>query len=56
MAYEYFKDLGRRTASDNELHNKTFDITKNPKYKRYQPGLASIMHKIFDRSLLILIL
>ena len=31
-AYGDFKDLCRATASDKVLHNKTFDITKNPKY------------------------
>ena len=56
MAYENFKDLARRTASDNVLLGKTFDIVKNPKYKRYQPGLNLLVHKRIDKSLLALIL
>ena len=56
MAYENFKDLDRRTASDNVLLGKTFDIDKNPKYKRYQPGLNLLVHKKIDKSLLALIL
>ena len=56
MAYENFKDLARRTASDNVLLGKTFDIDKNPKYKRYQPGLNLLVHKRIDKSLLALIL
>ena len=34
-AYEDFDDLARRTASDNILHNKAFNIAKNPKYDEY---------------------
>ena len=30
MAYGDFKDLSRRTASDKMLHDKVFDIAKNP--------------------------
>ena len=56
MAYENFKDLARRTASDNVLLGKRFDIAKNPKYKRYQPGLNLLVHKRIDKSLLALIL
>ena len=40
MAYEDFKDLHKRTVADKVLHDKAFDITKNPKYDGYQPGLA----------------
>ena len=30
MTYEDFKDLPRWTASDKVLHDKVFDIAKNP--------------------------
>ena len=30
MAYRDFKDLARRTASDNVLRDKAFNIAKNP--------------------------
>ena len=36
MAYGDFKDLLSRTAADRVLHNKTFNIDKNPKYDEYQ--------------------
>ena len=32
MDYGDFKDLARRTASDNVLTDKAFNIAKNPKY------------------------
>ena len=32
MAYEDFKDLPRRTATDKVLRNKAFNIAKNLKY------------------------
>ena len=31
MAYRYFKDLPRRTASHKLLYDKAFDIAKNPR-------------------------
>ena len=31
MAYGDFKDLARRTAPDKVLHDKAFNVTKNPK-------------------------
>ena len=50
MAYGDFKDLTKRTASDKVLRNKTFNIAKNPKYDRYQRGLASMIYKFFDKK------
>ena len=50
MAYGDFKDLTRRTASDKILHDKAFNIAKNPKYDGYQHGLASIFYKFFDEK------
>ena len=41
--------MPRRTALDGVLHDKAFNIAKNPKYDRYQRGLASMVYKIFDR-------
>ena len=32
MAYEGFKDLPKKRASDKVLSNKAFNIAKNPKY------------------------
>ena len=38
MAYGDVKDLTRKTASDKILHDKAFNIPKNPKYDGYQRG------------------
>ena len=40
----------RRTAADKVLHVKAFTIAKNPKYDRYQRGLASMIYKFFDKK------
>ena len=50
MAYGDFKDLKRRTAADNSLRDKAFDIAKNPKYDGYQRGLVSMVYKFFDKK------
>ena len=50
MAYEDFQDLTRRTASDKILRDKAFNIAENPKYDRYQRGLASMVYKFFDKK------
>ena len=51
MAYGYFKDLTRTTASDKILRDKAFNIVKNPKYNRNQRGLASMAYNIFNKKL-----
>ena len=50
MAYEDFKDLKKRTASDKLLRDKVFNIAKNPKYDGYQRGLVSRVYKFFDKK------
>ena len=50
MAYEDFKDLNRRTASDKILRDKAFDTVKNPKYVGYQRGIASMVYKLSDKK------
>ena len=47
-AYSDSKDLTKRTIADKILKNKAFDIAKDPKYDRYQRGLASMVYKFFD--------
>ena len=32
------------------LRDKAFDVAKNPKYDRYQRGLASMVYKFFDKK------
>ena len=50
MTYGDFKDLTRRTVTDKVLHDKAFNIAKNPKYDGYQCGLASMVYKFFDKK------
>ena len=50
MAYRDFKDVTRRAASDKILHDKAFNIAKNPKYDGYQRSLASMVYKFFDKK------
>ena len=45
-----FKDLKRRTVSDNVLRDKAFNIAKNTKYDGYQRGLPSMVYKFFDKK------
>ena len=47
-AYSDSKDLTKRTIADKNLKNRAFDIAKDPKYDRYQRGLASMVYKFFD--------
>ena len=53
MAYGDLKDFAKRTVSDKVLRDKPFNIAKNPKYDRYQRGLASVVYKFFDKRLLL---
>lgn len=50
IAYVDFKDLPRRTVCDKLLPDKAFEIAKNIKYDEYQPGLASVVYKFFDKT------
>ena len=51
MTYGDFKDLAKKTASENFLRDKTFNIAKNAKYHGYQRGLASMIYRFFDIKL-----
>ena len=48
MAYGDFKDLFKRTSSDEVLSNKILNFAKNPKYDGYQRGLPSMVYKFFN--------
>ena len=50
IAYGYFKDLTRITASEKILREKPFNIVENPRYHGYQCGLASMIYKFFDKK------
>ena len=52
MAYGDFKDLNKRIAADNVLHDETFNTGKNPKYDEYRRGLASMVHKFTNKTTL----
>ena len=50
-AFRGFKDLIRRTASNEILCNKkAFDIAKNTSYDGYQTALASMVHNNFNKK------
>ena len=50
MGYGDLTDLTTTTASDKILHDKTFNIAKNPKYDRYIRGLTTMVYKFFDKK------
>ena len=50
VAYRDFKDLNRRTFVDKVLHDKAFNIDKDPKNDGYQRGLDSMVYKLFDKK------
>ena len=56
MAFGDIKDLNRRTATDNVLHDQVFDIAKDPKYDGYQSGLASMIYQFLVKQLLVVVL
>ena len=49
-AYSDSKDLAKRTVLDKILKDRANEIARNPKYNRYQRGLASIVNKFFDKK------
>ena len=50
MAYNKFKDLGKRRQSDILLKNKVLKIAINPIFTGYERGLASMAYKSFDKK------
>ena len=40
MDYRDFKDSPTRAASDKVIHDKVFNIAKNPKYDGFQRSLS----------------
>ena len=49
MAYGKSKDFVKRTQSDKVLRDNAFKIASDPNYNGYQRGLASMVHKFFDK-------
>ena len=50
IAYEDFKGLTSRTASDKVLCYKAFNIVKNFKWHGYQYRLVSVIYRLFDKK------
>ena len=50
MDFGKYKDLVQRTESDKVLKDKAFEIASNPKCKKYEWGLASMVYKFFDKK------
>ena len=55
MAYEDFKGLLRKTASDKMLRDKAFNIAKSPKYDGYQNLLALMVHRFFEKAVILVL-
>ena len=49
-AFGDFKDLERKTRSDEVLKDKAFKVASNPKYDGYQRSLASMVYKFFGKK------
>ena len=50
-----FEDLNR-TFAGKVLHDKAFNITKDPQYDGYQCGLASMVYKFLIKNFLVVVL
>ena len=50
MIYREFKDLNRRTFVDKVLHEKVFDIAKDPKDDGYQLEPTSMVYTFFNKN------
>ena len=50
MTYGHFKNPVSRTASDKLLHDKAFNIAKNPEYDEYQHRILSMVYTLFDKK------
>ena len=56
MAYGDFKDLNRRTAADQVLRDKAFNIAKIPKYDGYQRRLAWVVYNFLIKNFQVVLL
>ena len=50
MTYRRFKELPRRTVSDKVLHNKAFNVAKNPRYDGIKKVLLQWFIFFFDKK------
>ena len=49
-AYSGSKGLAKKAISDEILKDRACEIAVNPKYDRYQAGLASMVYKFYDQG------
>ena len=56
MAYVYFKDLTRRTASNKIFRYEAFNIAKNQKYDGYKMELLQWSLNFLIKKLLVVVL
>ena len=49
-AYRVLKELPIKTASDEVLQDKVFNIAKNSQYDIYQRYLVSVVYIFFDKT------
>ena len=52
MVYGRYEDFSKGRQLDKVFNDKTFKIAINPKYARYQIGLALMVYKCFINQLL----
>ena len=50
MAYGSYKNLAKRTESDNVLCDKAFAIANDPEYDRYPRGLVLMVYELFNEN------
>ena len=50
MAYDSYRNLEKRKASDRVLHNEALDFAGLPNYDGYQCGLDSMISKKKDKK------
>ena len=50
LAYGCFTDSPKRTAADKILHDKAFNVAKNPKFDGCHGGLVSMVDTFFDKK------
>ena len=49
-AYSDSKNLAKRTMFDKILRDRAYENARNRNYDGYQRGLASILHRFFDKK------
>ena len=50
LAYFDSNHLAKRAISDKIVGKRAYEIAINPKYNRYQRGLASVIYNFFDEK------